>query len=125
MKKTKSIAFSIDGAYWIGSVVYALTDYGLPVKLKIDSVNLVVDDKNHGQVLGYFHAGCRFSSDVLLSEKQVKDEYSEILDIPTFQDYITYEVAKAFNKKKSFVSKYEKTYITPYVKYPKDKKECD
>jgi len=115
MKKLKSLAIDIDGRFWVGSKVFSLTSYGLPVRVKIEMVDILIDKKK-GKILGYFSEGCRFTPENLLSEKEVKDAYPDVINIPDFTDYVNYEVSKAFNKNKDFVNKYEKINIFPYLK---------
>lgn len=114
MKKIKNISFEIDGDYWIGAKVFALTSYGLPVQVYIDKVDILVDKKKKGKVLGYFYNNYKFTPENLMSDKDRLKNYPSILDIPDFPDYVTYEVGKAFNKNKDFCSKYESMYVNPY-----------
>jgi len=116
MKQIKNLSFEIDGDYWLGSKVYALTSYGLPVQVHIDNVDIRINKKKKATILGYFYNNVKFTPENLMSEKDCKKNYSNILDIPDLPDYVTYEVGKAFNKNKDFVAKYEELYVTPYKK---------
>ena len=122
MKKSKDLSFDIDGDHWVGSEVFTLTSYGLPVRVVLESVHVLFDNMGKGTILGYFSAGCKFCDDKLMTSKQLEESFPSVLNIPDFKDYITYEIAKTFNRNKKFITKYEDAFIIPYSKPPKDKK---
>ncbi|NCU27503.1 hypothetical protein EOM86_12445 [Candidatus Nomurabacteria bacterium] len=122
MKKIKNVSFEIDGDFWIGDKVFALTSYGLPVRVDVDRADVILDGNGKGIILGYFYTNYKFCPDNLMSQAECKSQYPNILDIPDFPDYVKYELSKALKKNKKFLDLYEKAYILPYKD---DIKKCD